>query len=202
MSPSPNWYSASDANDQLAYRWWDGDMDALVWKQDGRWKMHLNLDAGSETLHIDLGKTRSVEKALARADHTIGVAQDIDDVQNVVDMASEIEDRTPAEQASIDRLTSHLREMAGERDVVAEQTVVLRAEVKTAWEALQASRDDYELEEDYFEKLDALDHNLMERGLERGVNIDEEVPLRPELRRPPFDRHLERDQANGYDLGR
>jgi len=54
------------------------------------------------------------------------------------------------------------------RDVVAEQTVELRAEVKEAYAAWQGDVDNYELEEEYFDKLDRLDHNLSERGLERG----------------------------------
>jgi hypothetical protein len=68
--------------------------------------------------------------------------------------------------------------MSPDRDVVAEQTVALRAEVREAHAAWQADIDNNELERDYFEKLDRLDHNLAERGLERGEHIDEEVPLR------------------------
>ena len=64
-----------------------------------------------------------------------------------------------------------------EPDLFTQQTMGLRAEVTTAWEAWQANHDDYELEQDYFEKLTALDRNLEERGLERGETIDEEVPL-------------------------
>jgi hypothetical protein len=68
--------------------------------------------------------------------------------------------------------------MSPDRDVVAEETVALRAEVKEALAAWGADIDDYELERDYFDKMDRLDINLAERGLERGEDIDEELPLR------------------------
>jgi hypothetical protein len=75
----------------------------------------------------------------------------------------------------------------------------LRAEVTTAWEAWQANHDDYELEQDYFEKLTALDRKAGGTRLERGETIDEEVPLRPELRRPPFERSsFDGTEGNGY----
>jgi hypothetical protein len=120
MSPSPNtWYTDDDRDDhRIVHHWFDADgREAMVWRQDGRWKMHLTLDADSEALHIDLGKTRSVDKALARANHTIGVAQDFGDMQNVVNLASEIEDRTPAEQASLDRLRRSLDRPSFDRDL-------------------------------------------------------------------------------------
>jgi hypothetical protein len=68
--------------------------------------------------------------------------------------------------------------MSPDRDVVAEETVSLRAEVREALAAWEADIDDYELERDYFDKMDALDRNLAERGLERGEDIDQEIPLR------------------------
>jgi hypothetical protein len=68
--------------------------------------------------------------------------------------------------------------MSPDRDVVAEETVVLRAEVREALAAWEGDVDDYELERAYFDKMDRLDHNLAERGLERGEDIDEELPLR------------------------
>jgi hypothetical protein len=122
MSPSANWYSVPDENGQPEYHWTDGPADAVVWKEDGNhWRMHFTPDSQSEGIHIDLGKTRSSNKALNRADHTIGVAQDIDDVQNVVNMASEIDDRTPAEQASIDRINRHLERPSFDRDLSRDQ---------------------------------------------------------------------------------
>jgi hypothetical protein len=68
--------------------------------------------------------------------------------------------------------------MTPDRDVVAEQTVALREEVREAYQAWQADIHDVELSLDYFDKLDRLDHNLAERGLERGEHIDEELPAR------------------------
>jgi hypothetical protein len=67
--------------------------------------------------------------------------------------------------------------MTPDRDVVAEQTVALREEVREAYDAWQADLGDYELEREYFDKMDRLDINLAERGLERGEDIDEEIPL-------------------------
>ena len=68
------------------------------------------------------------------------------------------------------------------RDVVAEQTVALREEVREDYAAWQADLGDYELEREYFDKMDRLDINLAERGLERGEDIDEEIPLIERIR--------------------
>jgi hypothetical protein len=61
---------------------------------------------------------------------------------------------------------------------LARQTVALRSDVREAYETWQADIHDVELSLDYFDKLDRLDHNPAERGLERGEYIDEELPLR------------------------
>jgi hypothetical protein len=79
-------------------------------------------------------------------------------------------------------------------DVVAEQTVELRAEAKEAYAAWQADVDDYELEGEYFDKLDRLDHNLAERGLGRGDELDAELPLNEVLGR-------DHTQSDELDLG-
>jgi hypothetical protein len=58
------------------------------------------------------------------------------------------------------------------------ETAELRAGAKEAYAAWQADLQSEELEQDYFDKMDRLDINLAERGLERGEDIDEEIPLR------------------------
>jgi hypothetical protein len=74
---SENWLRAvNEDTNEVRYQWWDGKSEAIVWKEDGRWKMHFT-PAGAESLHVDLGKTRSVNKALSRADRVIGMAPEV-----------------------------------------------------------------------------------------------------------------------------
>jgi hypothetical protein len=205
---SPNWLRAvNEDTNEVRYQYWDGKAEGIVWKEDGRWKMHFTPGDHSEALHVDLGKTRSINKALSRADDVIGMANALpaaesktitvtnEDLTNVVNLASEIADRTPEEQASLGRLTQQL-------DGPSLESAELRAEVKEAYAAWQADLSNDELEQDYFDKLTDLDRNLTERGLERGENIDEELPLGTSLGegrnldRPSFDR----SEGNGYEL--
>jgi hypothetical protein len=105
-SPSPNWEMNKVEGRTVYYR---TQGEAVVWKDNGRWMMDYAVDPQSPTIHADLGRTRSVDKALNRADLTImsaqvEVHQSYEDVRTVVNLAKEVEDRTPQEQASIDRL--------------------------------------------------------------------------------------------------
>jgi hypothetical protein len=109
MSPSPKWEAAQSQDGGTEYHFIDSNLDATVWKDHGHWKVAFSLDAASPWIHADLGRTRSVDKALNRAELTImsaqvEVHQSYEDVRNVVNLAKEVEDRTPAEQASLDRL--------------------------------------------------------------------------------------------------
>jgi hypothetical protein len=106
VSPSHNW-KAEKVDGRTVYYRTQGE--GVVWKDHGSWMMDYALDPQSPTIHAELGRTRSVEKALNRADLTImnaqvEVHQSYEDVRNVVNLAKEVEDRTPQEQASIDRL--------------------------------------------------------------------------------------------------
>jgi hypothetical protein len=105
-SPSPNW-TMENADGRTVYYRTQGE--AVVWKDHGLWMMDYAVDPQSPTIHADLGRTRSTEQALHWADMTImsarvEVHQSYEDVRNVVNLAKEVEDRTPQEQASIDRL--------------------------------------------------------------------------------------------------
>jgi hypothetical protein len=112
MTPHRRWHS-DKTKDGTEYHLVDSNIDAGVWKENGHWKMSFALDAGANYYQADLGKTRFVRKALNRAEITImdaqiQVHQSYRDVQNVVNLAKETEDRTPEEQASIDRLEESL----------------------------------------------------------------------------------------------
>jgi hypothetical protein len=105
-SPSPNW-TAEKVDGKTVYYRTEGE--AVVWKDHGVWKVDYATDPQSPTIHADLGRTRSTEQALHWADMTIMSArvelhQSYEDVRNVVNLAKEVEDRTPQEQASLDRL--------------------------------------------------------------------------------------------------
>jgi hypothetical protein len=68
--------------------------------------MDFAVDPGSPTIHTDLGRTGSIDKALNRADLTImsaqvEVHQSYEDMRTVVNLAKEVEDRTPEEQAHL-----------------------------------------------------------------------------------------------------
>jgi hypothetical protein len=80
-----------------------------------------------------------------------------------------------------------------------EATHELRAETQAAYDAWQQDLQNVELEYDYFEKLTDLDRNLEQRGLERGEDIDEELPLRSidELMGRSLDQSIE--QSLGRD---
>jgi hypothetical protein len=115
-SPSPGWSVEKTDGRTVYYRTgtqWEGY--AAVWKDRGRWTIDFALDPQSPMFQADLGKTRSVEKALNRADLTImsaavEVHQNHRDMRTVVNLAAEIEDVTPDEQASIGRLQESLIE--------------------------------------------------------------------------------------------
>jgi hypothetical protein len=105
-SPSPNWTMGKVHGRTVYYR---TQGEAVVWKDRGRWAMDYAVSPQSPTIYVDLGRTRSADQALNRADLTIMSAavdlhQSYEDVRNVVNLANEVEDRTPAEQASLDRL--------------------------------------------------------------------------------------------------
>jgi hypothetical protein len=105
-SPSPNW-TAEKVDGKTVYYRTQGE--AVVWKDNGQWMMDFAVDPQSPTIHTDLGRTDSVDKALNRADLTImnaqiEVHQSYEDVRTVVNLAKEVEDRTPEEQGAIDRL--------------------------------------------------------------------------------------------------
>jgi hypothetical protein len=105
-SPSPNWTMEKVDGRTVYYR---TQGEAVVWKDHGRWMMDYAVDPQSPTIHAELGRTRSTDQALHWADMTImsarvEVHQSYEDVRNVVNLAKEVEDRTPQEQASLDRL--------------------------------------------------------------------------------------------------
>jgi hypothetical protein len=105
-SPSPNWTTEKVDGRTVYYR---TQGEAVVWKEHGLWMMDYAVDPQSPTIHADLGRTRSTDLALHWADMTImnarvEVHQSYEDVRNVVNLAKEVEDRTPQEQASLDRL--------------------------------------------------------------------------------------------------
>jgi hypothetical protein len=105
-SPSPNWTAEKVEGRTVYYR---TQGEAVVWKDNGRWLMDFAVDPQSPTVHTQLGRTGSVDKALNRADLTImraqvEVHQNYEDVRTVVNLAKEVEDRTPREQGAIDRL--------------------------------------------------------------------------------------------------
>ena len=188
MSPDPNWHAAENEHGHNDYHWSNGaGADAVVWKENRRWHLTYSLDVDSPMFEADLGKTRSVDKALDRAELVIEnanqtVSQTYEDMRTLVDMANEIEDRTPQEQAAIDRLSESLEQgppsQTPERDSAAELTDALREEVMAAYEAWENDLQNTELENEYFFKMDKLDGYLAYRGLERGEDIYEEIPLR------------------------
>ena len=105
-SPSPNW-TAEKVDGRTVYYRTQGE--AVVWKDNGRWMMDFAVDPGSPTIHTDLGRTGSIDKALNRADLTIMSAQveahqSYEDMRTVVNLAKEVEDRTQEEQGALDRM--------------------------------------------------------------------------------------------------
>jgi hypothetical protein len=103
---SSNWERKSVEGKTVYYR---TQGEAVVWKDRGLWKVDYAVDPQSPTIHAELGRTGSADQALHWADMTIMNArmelhQSYEDVRNVVNLAKEVEDRTPQEQASIDRL--------------------------------------------------------------------------------------------------
>jgi hypothetical protein len=104
--PSPDWEMKKVEGRTVYYR---TQGEAAVWKDHGIWMMDYALDPQSPTIHADLGRTRSTDQALHWADMTIMNArvelhQSYKDVRTVVNLAKEVEDRTPQEQASLERL--------------------------------------------------------------------------------------------------
>jgi hypothetical protein len=127
-----------------------------------------------------------------------------EDVRALLEVAETVDDMTQAERDAYDRVRRTIDEherrtlqeleqhMVGVNtptqdeiaeapdlswdDLVAEQTVSLRAEVKDADDAWQADINDRDLEQAYRDKLTELDGNLQERGLERGEDLDQELP--------------------------
>lgn len=189
---SDSWQRVVSEEGVHGFQWSEDRNEAVVWREDGNhWKMHFTQD-GDEPLHVDLGHTRSVRKALNRADDVIGMyyalpapepeqhrprheeetyvlqinnpngngnlymsrdgmendaapiwdtldkaaitnersahgfaewfkppppglrsvpereARARDDLQNVINLANEVDDRTPEEQASLDRLSQQI----------------------------------------------------------------------------------------------
>jgi hypothetical protein len=116
MKPhSDNWIRIQeDGITQYRYRW-DSAGEAAVWKQDGRWQLSYTLDAGSPEFSADLGRAFSPSTALERAEMVMAdarrqVDQSYYDMQTVLNLANEIEDRAPHEQAAIDRMTEALQQ--------------------------------------------------------------------------------------------
>jgi hypothetical protein len=114
MSPSHGWDARDDGT---AYHWSDNNgVDVWVTKEHrNRWQMTYTLDHDSPTFHADLGKTRQVHTALDRAELVIEdahqqVDQTYQDMQTLVNLANEVDDRTPQEQAAIDRVTEVIQE--------------------------------------------------------------------------------------------
>jgi hypothetical protein len=184
MSPSSDWLPSPD---RTAYAWSDDNgVDAYVWKEHWRhWQMSYTLDHDSPTFTADLGKTRRAHTALERAELVIEdaqqhVSQTYQDMRTLVNLAREIEDVTPHEQAVIDRMTEALEQnpMFEQERLASEGTEQFRAETQAAYDAWQQDLQNTELEQDYFDKLTELDWNLAGRELERGETLDQEIPLR------------------------
>jgi hypothetical protein len=105
-----NWHAAKDERGHTEYHWnQDGGISAFVSKEGRQWTMSFQVAPNTPWFEADLGKTRSVDKALNRAELTImsaqvDVHQNYEDMRTVLNLAKETEDRTPAEQGAIDRL--------------------------------------------------------------------------------------------------
>jgi hypothetical protein len=74
--PDPNFWYRGHVDAEGLHNWWgeNGEM-ATLWKEDGRWKMHFTVDEG-EPVHVDLGKTRFVQRAYDRANRVLDTAQE------------------------------------------------------------------------------------------------------------------------------
>jgi hypothetical protein len=110
--PDPTLWYRGHGDAEGHHQWWGENAQATMWKEDGRWLMHFTLDEG-EAIHVDLGKTRFVQRAYDRANRVLDTAQSAEDVRNVVNLANEVEDRTAGEQASLARFQQSLDQSLG-----------------------------------------------------------------------------------------
>ena len=74
----------------------------------------------------------------------------------------------------------------------AEQSEAMRTEVREAYDEWMRVTTNWENEREYFYRLDKLDDQLASRGLERGDDLDEEVPLGTSLQMDRDDLGMER----------
>lgn len=115
MSHHPKWVAENQGDRTVYYREGDWDGHAAVWRDHGRWSMNYAYDPEYPMQEADLGRVRSEKTALDRAElvlreHYRFVRQSYEDTKAVVNLAQEVEDRTPAEQLAIERLQTAIEE--------------------------------------------------------------------------------------------
>ena len=129
MSPSPGWYPARDVRGDNAWHresevLVDGEPSftrASVWQNNGLWEMHVKEGLSKTWVSQYIGKPDSLEEALSRAEDVFQEFEErhrtFEAVRSVVELANEVEDRSPDEQRAIDRLTRALEQGSFEQSL-------------------------------------------------------------------------------------